>query len=585
MSVILYAISRKGEVVPDRSVIDKLNALILPAGVQHNPPKTTLLAGSLVVEFFPNDYAIYLGNKALFGLHNSHTQDADEAGSELPDGVHLSIEATPEKALIRTDTIGSEVVWYFMDQEWVYVSTSQRLIIAMKGSFQADPEAISWLLGSKCLPPDRAWDPEIHAMRLDASLVIDRREWRKEHQWQTYSYPEKDVLGNDYHAILDQALMKTMERVHMAPGDYIGLSGGADSRMMLYYLRSLFGPDRKMQAMTFGVNRDLLDEPLSELHLSRRLSQEQKLDLEHHFLIEEGDRYVNPDIWEKTLKIFDGRLAMLNNVVSFEHFFLKGCRSMLVGDQPFGRDVVNSENHVIRKQGIFLRSFFKAGTDADKAILGMIPDRLPETYLKRDAETLSAWRDRLHQEFHLPYYLQPYTLARSHYFESQRPLIFGSVTRLARQLTDAQRNNKKIVKELLSMHGPELPYAVDKSLKKFLKKQQARMALDLHTQEVLQNGVGKGVLPDEVLKALIAWNGTPLQGGQAQVTSGRMPRNILGSIVRKMVPVAQKPKQAPADAMAERTAFLELDYTDLRFKAASILKIHNILEKDSRALK
>ncbi|TXD97484.1 hypothetical protein ES754_00365 [Psychrobacter frigidicola] len=119
------------------------------------------------------------GSNSFYAIQNSEStakpehgalvigwvQQSNYNGSDLfnseSDGSYAVIKNTENELSFFSDQFGSRTLWYYCDESAVIVSTSQRAIVALKGSFQFNEEALAWYLSSGCQGPFISWDKDV----------------------------------------------------------------------------------------------------------------------------------------------------------------------------------------------------------------------------------------------------------------------------------------------------------------------------------------------------------------------------------------------------------------------------------------
>ena len=77
------------------------------------------------------------------------------------DGAYAVINNSENELSFFNDQLGSRMLWYYLDEDSLIVSTSQRAIVAMKGNFQFNENTLAWYLSSGCQGPFISWDKDI----------------------------------------------------------------------------------------------------------------------------------------------------------------------------------------------------------------------------------------------------------------------------------------------------------------------------------------------------------------------------------------------------------------------------------------
>lgn len=175
MSIYFLVCRRSPQPPLSRAVLDELHRYLAPPEVR--PVASVIHCDSpFVAELFPHGYSTvgrdYLSVGALDRVVPSDCQ------ADLPDHVQFMWRWSDQEIRVKNDVAGTRRLWYYSDDEFFIVSTSQRVIVALVGSVIPHEPSQQWMLGSGCLAPFESWDSRIHSLRPNSVLTFDRSGWR-----------------------------------------------------------------------------------------------------------------------------------------------------------------------------------------------------------------------------------------------------------------------------------------------------------------------------------------------------------------------------------------------------------------------
>ena len=153
-------------------------------------------------------------------------------------GSYAIIKNKNNKVSFFCDQFGSRTLWYYLDDEKLIVSTSQRAIVALKGSFNLNEQCISWYLSSGCQGPFISWDKDIVQVVPDFKYVVDTDKWVidiVEKSGMDLPLPgsvEKTEFLSAYEDKVKKSLKSLVDKYDNGE-ILLPISGGLDSRLLL----------------------------------------------------------------------------------------------------------------------------------------------------------------------------------------------------------------------------------------------------------------------------------------------------------------------------------------------------------------
>jgi asparagine synthetase B (glutamine-hydrolysing) len=191
--------------------------------------------------------------------------------SEQYDRTALSLFFAPNEHRLEvlTDYAGSRTTWYLVTPELFVAATSQRMILAVARSFEFNPVAVKWLLSSGATGPGISWDKRIRMIGPNSSVILDR------HAWTTRCFSGADFpfIPENRPFVQHREELKAAVETSIRDLDFtadqwaLALSGGMDSRSLLYFLKD----KGELDLITWGTDNALL-RPNSDASIAKRLA-------------------------------------------------------------------------------------------------------------------------------------------------------------------------------------------------------------------------------------------------------------------------------------------------------------------------
>src|SRR6185436_5492136 len=126
----------------------------------------------------PNGAARLQGASIAIGPLLDPRDDWHVPGAALPDGGFALLRADDARVELVADSVGSRTLWYTFTEHELLVSTSQRALVTLLGSFEPNREALPWMLSSGTLGPTASWDSRVHRVQPGERVLLDRASWR-----------------------------------------------------------------------------------------------------------------------------------------------------------------------------------------------------------------------------------------------------------------------------------------------------------------------------------------------------------------------------------------------------------------------
>jgi len=374
--------------------------------------------------------------------------------SSKGDSHYLRVQHEVDCIEVKGDKVGSRAIWYYADTEKLIVSSSQKAIVAVIGSFQPDESAWTWMLANGSLGPELSWDKRIKALPADAKLLFDTQVWKPQvilPNWK-FVYEKKSKLE------LKEELGNLLEEVKYdfdlgETKTLLTLSGGYDSRAALYLLKQ----NKNIDTATWGIPA-AFKTPLTDATVARAVSKAWDT---RHF---EYDVQLKNN-FEQNLEIFlaygEGRNDHINTFMDglemWQRIAEDGYKWVVRADEAFGWLPVKTELDVRTSVAMADFSDFR---NVPKAVIESLPKQAVPDYLKRGInEPLEDYRDRLYQQYRLPFVIGPLQDPPLSFVEYLNPLLHPKLIDFARALPPELRTKKKLYAEWVDSLLPQIPYA------------------------------------------------------------------------------------------------------------------------------
>jgi len=404
--------------------------------------------------------AAFDGASIRLGVLAGRDGDWGRPHAPAPDGSYALFRVSPDCIELVADAAATRTIWYALTNEAFVASSSQRAIVSLLGDFQPNREASAWMLSSGTLGPGIGWDVRVRCVAPGERVILKRAAWRVRvvscridvsRQRRSADAAERQRL-----------LAESVERAAATPAlDHskwiMPLSGGVDCRGLLLALKRAGRADG-LRCVTWGESA-ALEHRDSDAFIARRVAE--RLQVEHRFFPVELAGGAAEKVLERFLAAGEGRVAALPGYLDgfalWKSLSEQGVEGIVRGDEAFGWKPVADEQDVRRKVLMtVLQDFFD---ERNLETFDLPRQRIPNELQRRADESLEAWRDRLYQQFRLPYMLSALTDLKAPYVEVLNPLLYASVLAEARKLPDELRTDKRLWQRLVESWLPGVPFA------------------------------------------------------------------------------------------------------------------------------
>jgi len=382
-------------------------------------------------------------------------------GEQAPDGTYVIVRHDGESLEVLTDILATRPTWYVHTPEFLLVSTSQRALVMLLGSFELNPEAVTWMLSSGHLGA-RSWDARLRRLPGDCRLVLDRERWSLTVVERPAVRDPLPVSDAEHIVRLAEAILATCAELELPTEDWpLTLSGGLDSRALLF---GLLQAGQRPPCISWGLRSALLDEN-NDAFIARELADRHSL--EHmYWSIDEHPAPAEVAI-ERFLAASEGQVcdydAYTDGMAMWKAFFEAGVAGVIRGDEPgMGCTESNSEPGILREHRLVLVDAYPEGHPIHR--LGLIEVRPDASLRRRPDESLRSWGARLEEEWFYPAILSRLNSIKESYVEVVNPLMSRRVTEATRRLPDSLYVGRGGLAAAVASLGPEMPVATAGSL-------------------------------------------------------------------------------------------------------------------------
>lgn len=356
---------------------------------------------------------------------------------------------------ITSDTIGDRTIWYYYDKECLLVASTQMSIIAALGSYEPNMSAWTWMLSNGCLGPGLSWDARIRALRPGATLFLDEEKWQVQEILKPWEFSTFD--GN-YEKASGQLrnLLNEVATDYQLPGKetLLTLSGGYDSRAALYLLKNN-NPD--IRTATWGIP-EAFKTPFTDASVAKQVSVAWKTAHSEYDVQLQTDFDAALDTF---LEYSEGRNDHINSFMDglqmWKTMAASGIQYVVRADEAFGWLPVQTE--LDARASVAMAHFSDFKNIPHSLISDLPPQKIPDYLQRKNTETVENYRDRLYQEYRLPFVIGPLQDIPLSFVEIVNPLLHPDLIKFVRTLPSSLRTNKKLYADWVDTLLPEIPYA------------------------------------------------------------------------------------------------------------------------------
>jgi hypothetical protein len=547
MSVVLYVCWREA---PDACPltaerIEVLGRRLTPSNVCYRQPEWFYGAGVLACSLLPHSLVTIENTSVLIG--------------GPPDGPYGTFCASTESVEISSDMVASRTIWYVRTDSMLVVSTSQRAIVAVLGSFEPHELPYPWMLSAGSLGPGLSWDARIACIPGNSVLRLDRRRWSLAIQTHEERWRNGRGGSEQYARELTEQLESVFRAFRLPDDAVVPLSGGYDSRGVLLFLLRYRRPGARIRTLTWG-KKDQLQKENSDAFVAARLCATLGVDHQYHVL--ESEEHF-PDVLRRFIEAGEGRTdhisGYLDGFALWKRLSERGIGSIVRGDIAFGYRRALCATDLYRETGILRLDEYENGRELPGS--EKLPQQQRGELERRPGESLELWNARLGHRFRLGTTLAALTHLKVSYVEVLNPLLAPTLVALVRSLPSRLRVNKQVFKDIVRRMSPPVPFATSAAIASH-DQVLRRPEVHVHLKAVLRNN--PTLLPAEMIDTLVAAlrSGPPTTYGARQRLRQRLP---------DWAAMTLRALSSP-----------HMDFRRVALRAAIVVETHQMFSQDSR---
>jgi hypothetical protein len=204
---------------------------------------------------------------------------------------------------------------------------------------------------------------------------------------------------------------------------------------------------------------------------------------------------------------------------------------------------------------------------------GLSRQEVPEALLQRPQESLEMWRDRLQQQYRVPFVLAALSDLKLPYVEIISPLLSGSLVEEIRKLPDHLRTRKVLLRSIVHSLSPNISFSRFPSTERAASILKSRRVVEFLRDELssIQPGV---VISTELIRYALS----------GIATSDRDQRPPLRKRLRRLAR-SHLPSWAARGNTHKSSRARGLDPNTLAFRLWLIARMHHMLAEDAASLR
>lgn len=393
-------------------------------------------------------------NRLLIGWMQS-LQDDKEYGLEA-DGSYAVIHNIPQKTTFFSDQFGSRTLWYCVDEDSLILSTSQRAVVALKGSFDKNDEALAWYLSAGCQGAFLSWDTQVQQVLPQLKYGLDVEDWRLD----ITPKPDRDLplSGSTkweeyltrFNAQVSATLVDMID-IEAKTQTLLPISGGYDSRLLLALSKKL-NLINHLTLVNWGVahQSNVLDDKAAAKHIAKFY---EKTLLDKSLPAQAID---HEEVLTRFVHQSEGRIdhfnAFTDGFTMWDEFYQQGYRTIIRGDIPYPTGLCLNERQMREKVGMARFTDFDNRSDFAVEKFIDLQNQYPPMVQRLKNESLIRWRDRIFATIRVPTVFAAFSQQISSYIDNQNPMMSWSLYQLYMGLPDKQKGNKRHIKALWRRH-------------------------------------------------------------------------------------------------------------------------------------
>ncbi|MBU2975928.1 hypothetical protein [Zobellia sp. B3R18] len=514
MSKLIYINYRNNPPSNISKKLFKISKLIEPENIEANPPfiytenKTFYSIVNPVENVKTEDGCILLGYcKSIDNWYKVH--------ENISDGSYAIIRENEKTTELLSDNVGSRTLWYYFDENIFVTSTSQKAIVLYLENFEFNEKLIPWMLSTGTLGPEFSWDKRIKRLKPKGRVLLNKANWNLTEEYIATKFIESNKSFKYHKSQLFETIKSTFSSLNINYENWVlPLSGGYDSRAILYLLKDSINNTKSIKTITWGTKNAVLSEG-NDASVAEKVSK--IVGTNHNYFPIDSSIYSPELILKRFLDNGEGRVDHISGYTDgffvWKSLFENGVNGIIRGDEGFGWVDVASPLRVRYNIGcahcedfINLKNYRQYG----------IPEQVIPTYmLQGKDESLETWRDRLYHEFRIPTVLSALSDLKLGYVEQITPLMSDNIITAVQNLPDKLRTDKFLFRKITENLKPKLKYAT-KSATSDPQNILSSTEVMSYIRKELSSSYAKEIFSEEFLHMIIE---------KSQINKDNTPKN------------------------------------------------------------
>jgi len=547
-----------------RGVLERCALRLTPDNISPRSPSLCISPGLGFVVTNPAPGLSLDAKGVCLGAVQGRSTSWSRVSSPAPDGSYVLLRHDEGELELLSDALASRTVWYVKTPDLFLASTSQRALVSLLGDLELDREALLWMATSGTLGPTASWDRRLSRLPGASILRLDRRSWNLHLTTDPVRFEPVDRTDDEHKAELGAAILDACAGLRVDFSDWVlPLSGGMDSRALLL---AFLATGRRPDCVTWGLGSAVMD-PANDAAVAKVLAE--ALGVDHrYYSTDHSDEEVG-DVLTRFLVAGEGRTedfaGYTDGLATWKRLFESGVAGVIRGDEPgWGYRTYHSESYARRRVHLRILDDYPPSHLIHR--LGLEPQPVPPELLRRDAESLTTYRDRIYEAFNLPTFFAALNDVKSPYVEIANPFLGRRVVSVVRSLPDHLREHRRAFAAFVRAYSPDVPYA-SKAAPAEPTEYLARPALVTEIRRELGSRRAENVLDRSALERLDA-----ALDGSATFNARRGLRRAARAVIPDELARRLRPN-APIDLGPRELAF--------RFYIAS--RMADMLQRDAAA--
>jgi hypothetical protein len=383
----------------------------------------------------------------------THQLDPD---SPVPSGTFALMRASGPRIAASTDYTASRTIWYCHTDDVFVVSSSQRMIAYVLGTFSPNQRALAWFLAGGALGPGNAWDERVRFLPGNSTVRFDAGRWQADIELgPTLTVREVDRPAPQHKQRLQAAVEEAVASMISSDTAWVlALSGGMDSRSLLYHLRD----HPNVEAVTWGLaeSRSIPD---GDAAVAARLAAD--AGMRHSHWDTDNSQGELDQVFSRFIAAGEGRVDHLSGYMDGLSLWSRLSAqhsAMIRGYDAFGTKPMVRTEYQAREASILIANDDVRGSFLPGALQSSTAE-IPERLRRGSNESLSDWRDRLWLEYRTPCITAALDDVKFAYTEVVNPLLSRPVVEVVQTLPVRMRTRKRLFREIVEEMFPGVPFA------------------------------------------------------------------------------------------------------------------------------